>query len=359
MTAIRGKSQSAAQIKARQQGSQQLGQMRNDLNAQAKTLNTSTPSPKAATNYNSGPKFGGVKADENAAKVIAENKAKAEVAAKKTYQDNIKARRDLISGSRNTGSKIEPLNTQQAKDVLAGNAKPTPKAPKPVNVGDSFSSSSTTPASVKGTSKLANTAKWAGRAGAAVAVAVEGYEVYDSYKKGGTKAAVKQTGKSAVALGGAWAGAKGGAAIGTAICPGLGTLIGGAVGGIGGYLLGKFIGDKTIGDSKGEKSPTAPEAPVAKKPATPAPVAKKPATPTPVAKKPAPAPGKVGEDGIYTVKKGDCVWNVVKANFPDAKTDAQIAALVEKVIVKNGLDKPEHEYGNLIFPLNNLDLNVK
>lgn len=101
---------------------------------------------------------------------------------------------------------------------------------------------------VKGTKvKLGKYGKVLGKAATPVNIAVSAFQIGEAYAEGGTKAAVKQSGKCAAGLTGGWAGAKAGAAIGTAICPGIGTVIGGFVGGIGGYILGEYLAESAMG----------------------------------------------------------------------------------------------------------------
>lgn len=95
---------------------------------------------------------------------------------------------------------------------------------------------------------LSTTGKVVGRGLIVVGIALEGYNVYETYQQEGgfgteTK---KATGGAvgSVALG--WAGAEVGAIIGTAICPGVGTVIGGVVGGAIGAIAGSSVG-KWIG----------------------------------------------------------------------------------------------------------------
>lgn len=94
--------------------------------------------------------------------------------------------------------------------------------------------------------KLGKYGKVLGKAATPVNVAVSAFQIGEAYAEGGTKAAVKQTGKCAAGIAGGWAGAKLGAAIGTAICPGIGTAIGGFIGGIGGYILGENLADSAM-----------------------------------------------------------------------------------------------------------------
>ncbi|QZA80233.1 phage tail tape measure protein [Deefgea piscis] len=97
--------------------------------------------------------------------------------------------------------------------------------------------------------------KWAGRAGAAAAVAGLAYGAYElsTDKKMSAAQKVEKAGGIVGGAGGAWGGAvlgaKGGAMIGTLIAPGVGTAIGGALGG----LIGGFVGS-SLGQKLGEMS---------------------------------------------------------------------------------------------------------
>lgn len=90
--------------------------------------------------------------------------------------------------------------------------------------------------------------KSVGKVAKPVAAVLSAADIYNAYKTGGTKKAVRQTAKLGTSLAGAAAGAKigagTGAAIGTAIFPGPGTAIGGFVGGIVGSIAGWWAGEK-------------------------------------------------------------------------------------------------------------------
>ena len=87
---------------------------------------------------------------------------------------------------------------------------------------------------------LSKFGKVANKVAVPLAIAGEIYSVVTSKDK--IRAAIQ----GAVGLAGGWGGAKLGAAIGTAIAPGIGTVIGGALFSLGGYLLGRFLGGKTV-----------------------------------------------------------------------------------------------------------------
>ena len=106
--------------------------------------------------------------------------------------------------------------------------------------------------------------KGGGAITAAIMLACDAPEIYQTYNELGAGAGTKQLAKSAgvaVATGagyvaGSWAGGKIGAAIGTAICPGLGTVIGGVLGVVGGLAV-SFFAEKgaraLVGKSELEK----------------------------------------------------------------------------------------------------------
>ncbi len=92
--------------------------------------------------------------------------------------------------------------------------------------------------------KLTKAGKAVGKRLPGVGALIATAEVACAYGEGGTKAAVKQAGKSGSGLAAGAAGTKLGAAIGTAICPGIGTAVGAVVGGIAGYVAGEAAFDK-------------------------------------------------------------------------------------------------------------------
>lgn len=72
-------------------------------------------------------------------------------------------------------------------------------------------------------------------------------KIYNAYKTGGAKKAVRQTAKLGTSCVGAWAGAKGGAALGATIgsfVGPIGTVVGGFVGGLVGGIAGWWAGEK-------------------------------------------------------------------------------------------------------------------
>jgi len=96
-----------------------------------------------------------------------------------------------------------------------------------------------------------SSAKWAGRAGWALAIALEGYDVYKVADKHGfkSKQTAKKTASAAAGLGGAWAGAKAGAFLGAKLggvigsfFPGAGNIIGAGIGAFVGGLVGGAAG---------------------------------------------------------------------------------------------------------------------
>lgn len=104
---------------------------------------------------------------------------------------------------------------------------------------------------IKGLKSTGSGAKWAGRAGWAVAIGLEGYEVYKVADKHGwaSKQTAKKTTSAAAGLAGAFGGAKLGALAGAkvgaligSIFPGAGTAIGAGIGGFLGGLIGGAVG---------------------------------------------------------------------------------------------------------------------
>lgn len=92
--------------------------------------------------------------------------------------------------------------------------------------------------------KLTKAGKAVGKRLPGVGTLIATAEVACAYGEGGTKAAVKQAGKSGSGLAAGAAGTKLGAVIGTAICPGIGTAVGAVVGGVAGYIAGEAAFDK-------------------------------------------------------------------------------------------------------------------
>ncbi len=80
--------------------------------------------------------------------------------------------------------------------------------------------------------------------GGLVGAAMAAPGIYDAYKSGDTREAVKQTSGTAGSFGGGLAGAGAGAAIGTLIFPGVGTVIGGLIGGVAGSMAGESLAEK-------------------------------------------------------------------------------------------------------------------
>ena len=68
---------------------------------------------------------------------------------------------------------------------------------------------------------------------------------------------------------------------------------------------------------------------------------------------------KVADKTLHTVEKGQNIWNIVKKNFPQLKTNAEIAKATNEVIRKNNLNTEKHRFGNLIHPKDELDLNIE
>jgi|GEM_PF-2494022 len=123
---------------------------------------------------------------------------------------------------------------------------------KVINALDHKKISNVTYNIAKNSDDIAKAVKMGGKAIAVAAVAMDGMEIYNSYKSDGDKIG-KNTVKTSAEVAGSWAGgiagakygAMGGASIGTMICPGIGTAIGGFVGGFAGGVAGAFAGRKT------------------------------------------------------------------------------------------------------------------
>jgi hypothetical protein len=96
----------------------------------------------------------------------------------------------------------------------------------------------------KAVKALGTFGKILGRGAVPLQVALGLFEIKKAYDEGGSKSALKQSGKSCTGLVGGLAGAKLGAMLGTAICPGIGTAVGTFLGGMIGYFAGEAIADK-------------------------------------------------------------------------------------------------------------------
>lgn len=374
------KTTSFADIKAKQQGSAALADLKKTMHAkteqiigQTNPIGTGDKFTAPKTGYNNGPKSGIVESEQRAAKVMEQNQ-------KKLYEEKIQTRKDLKRSSRNPASKIETVSPKEAKEfVKVQDSKIKVDIPEskitPTNSAEIAAKKAAKTAAKKGLMKTI------GRAmpvvGAVVSVAMEVPDLIDAHKNGGFK---QQVVKSGGGMAGATGGAALGAQIGTVGGP-IGMLVGGAIGGVIGYLAGSKVGEK-IGElafeerksnTPAESNATATDCPISELP-TASQGPNTPITLDPESKKAAdekkaadaakaanPAPievGKKNEDGIYGVKKGDNIWNIVKKTFPELKTDAQILEMTKKIIEKNGLDNEKHQYGNLIYPMDRIDLNV-
>ena len=87
----------------------------------------------------------------------------------------------------------------------------------------------------------------AGKVAKPVMAILAAVDIYNAYKTGGAKKAVRQTAKLGTSCVGAWAGAKGGAALGATIgsfVGPIGTVVGGFVGGLVGGIAGWWAGEK-------------------------------------------------------------------------------------------------------------------
>lgn len=110
--------------------------------------------------------------------------------------------------------------------------------------------------------------KGAGKVAKPVMVVVSAVDIYNAYKTGGTKKAVRQTAKLGTSLAGAAVGAKTGAglgaAVGTAVFPVVGTAVGGFIGGFAGGIAGWWAGEKAYDAAEGAVLPN--ETPLGQEP---------------------------------------------------------------------------------------------
>ena len=156
----------------------------------------------------------------------------------------VKVVKGFVKSSKSTAALKSASSGTKSLSMLGKikNLKLVKGAGKLLNKGNAFvrlvsSGTKTSSKLVKGLRLASSSAKVAGRACWVAAVAINCYEVYDAFKKGGIKAAAPKTLQCATETACAWGGAKLGAAIGSAFGP-VGTLVGGVVGGLAGYFIG-------------------------------------------------------------------------------------------------------------------------
>ena len=185
----------------------------------------------------------------------------------KSIQGKITAGTKYLKGKVTSGVKVVKgfVKSSALKSASSGtkslsmlgkikNLKLVKGAGKLLNKGNAFvrlvsSGTKTSSKLVKGLRLASSSAKVAGRACWVAAVAINCYEVYDAFKKGGIKAAAPKTLQCATETACAWGGAKLGAAIGSAFGP-VGTLVGGVVGGLAGYFIGSKAGKYVVAGAK-------------------------------------------------------------------------------------------------------------
>lgn len=168
----------------------------------------------------------------------------------------VKVVKGFVKSSKSTAALKSASSGTKSLSMLGKikNLKLVKGAGKLLNKGNAFvrlvsSGTKTSSKLVKGLRFASSSAKVAGRACWVAAVAINCYEVYDAYKKGGIKAAAPKTLQCATETACAWGGAKIGAAIGSAFGP-IGTLVGGVVGGLAGYFIGSKAGKYVVAGAK-------------------------------------------------------------------------------------------------------------
>lgn len=168
----------------------------------------------------------------------------------------VKVVKGFVKSSKSTAALKSASSGTKSLSMLGKikNLKLVKGAGKLLNKGNAFvrlvsSGTKTSSKLVKGLRFASSSAKVAGRACWVAAVAINCYEVYDAYKKGGIKAAAPKAIQCATETACAWGGAKIGAAIGSAFGP-IGTLVGGVVGGLAGYFIGSKAGKYVVAGAK-------------------------------------------------------------------------------------------------------------